>query len=304
MSSLFGLDSSDRLVFVSEVPRGLACQCRCVACNEPLIARQGTVREHHFAHASGREPCDVSHESLLHRYAKQVILEAGGLMVPMDSTVAEHLGLELNSASSTDLKLALIEVERSVQDVRPDLLGHTDEGLAIAIEVAYTSFCDLFKIDRFARQRLAALEIDLRAFTPEGFEPAAVRTAVLHDLQAKAWLWPKPPAQRETVPPAAPDAPAISANIESPKARLPEEIVTISGRWVSIKEFPSGDLAVRVITYDPDVVSIVKTIAKANYARYSPKWKSWNVPRWRAETVRRALREKSQSVSIVLQDRE
>lgn len=304
MSSLFGLDSSDRLVFVTEVPRGLACQCRCVACNEPLIARQGTVREHHFAHASGREPCDVSHESLLHRYAKQVILEAGGLMVPMDSTVAGHLGLEHSSAPSADLKLARIEVERSVQDVRPDLLGHTDEGLAIAIEVAYSSFCDLFKVDQFARQGLAALEIDLRAFTPEGFEPAAVRTAVLHDLQAKAWLWPKPPAQQEVVPPAAPDAPAISAIIEAPKARLPEEIVTISGRWVSIKEFPSGDLAVRVITYDPDVVSMVKTIAKANYARYSPKWKSWNVPRWRAEAVRQALREKSQSVSIVLQDRE
>lgn len=304
MSSLFGLDSSDRLVFVSEVPRGLACQCRCVACNEPLIARQGTVREHHFAHASGREPCDVSHESLLHRYAKQVILEAGGLKVPMDSTVSEHLGLELNSAPSTDLKLARIEVERSVQEVRPDLLGHTDEGLAIAIEVAYSSFCDLFKVEQFARQGLAALEIDLRAFTPEGFEPEAVRTAVLHDLHAKAWLWPKPPAQLEAVSPAAPAAPASSASAETPKARLPEEIVTISGRWVSIKEFRSGDLAVRVITYDPDVVSMVRSIAKANYAWYSPKWKSWNVPRWRAEAVRQALREKSQSVAIVLQDRE
>ena len=94
MSSLFGLDQSNRLLFVSEVPRGLACQCRCVVCNESLIARQGEVREHHFAHASGREPCDVSHESLLHRYAKQVIQAAGGWTVPVDRWVAEMLGFD------------------------------------------------------------------------------------------------------------------------------------------------------------------------------------------------------------------
>jgi hypothetical protein len=88
-----------------------------------------------------------------------------------------------------------------------------------------------------------------------------------------------------------------------PKPRLPEEIVTISGRWVSIKEFPSGDIAVKVITYDPDVVSMVKTIARQNSGRYNPGWKSWNVPRWRAEMVRTALREKAETVSITLQDR-
>ena len=303
MSSFFGLDSVGRFVFVSEVPRGLACQCRCVVCDEPLIARQGAVREHHFAHASGREPCEVSHESLLHRYAKQVIQEAGGLAVPVDLAVVEQLGLDHAGTPSARLELQCIDVERSVQDLRPDLLGHTDAGIAIAIEVAYSSFCDLLKADRFAQLGLPALEIDLRAFTPEGFEPEAVRAAVLHDIAAKTWLWPKPPVGPVPEPVPTPAMPAAAAVIDAPRPRLPEEIVTIAGRWVSIKEFPSGDIAVKVITYDPDVVSMVKTIAKANYARYSPQWKSWNVPRWRAETVRLALRSKVDSVSIVLQDR-
>jgi competence protein CoiA len=303
MSSFFGLDSVGRFVFVSEVPRGLACQCRCVVCNEPLIARQGAVREHHFAHASGREPCEVSHESLLHRYAKQVIQEAGGLAVPVNSAVVEQLGLNDAESPSAMLELQDIDVERSVQDLRPDLLGHTDAGIAIAIEVAYSSFCDLLKADRFAQLGLPALEIDLRAFTPEGFEPEAVRAVVLHDIAAKTWLWPKPPVGLVPEPVLPPAPPTAAAVVDAPRRRLPEEIVTISGRWVSIKEFPSGDIAVKVITYDPDVVSMVKTIAKANYARYSPQWKSWNVPRWRAETVRLALRSKVDSVSIVLQDR-
>lgn len=304
MSSLFGLDLSGRFVFVSEVPRGLACQCRCVVCGEPLIARQGAVREHHFAHASGREPCDVSHESLLHRYAKQVIQEAGGLTVPLNEAVGAQLGLDGASAPAGQLVLPNIEVECSLQDLRPDLLGHTEAGAAVAIEVAYASFCDLVKVERFAALRLPALEIDLRAFTPEAFDPQAVRALVLQDLTSKAWLWPVPAAEAAPVLALVSGPPDEPTAANPPRPRLPEEIVTISGRWVSIKEFPSGDIAVRVITYDPDVVSMVKTIAKANHGRYSPKWKSWNVPRWRAETVRAALREKSETVSITLTERE
>lgn len=300
MSSLFGLDQSSRLVFVSEVSRGLACQCRCVVCDEPLIARQGAVREHHFAHASGREPCDAGHESVLHLYAKQVIQDAGGLVVPMDEQVGAILGIPQTQSPAVRLPLPRVEVEKALADVRPDLLGHTDLGVAVAIEVAYSSFCDMLKIDAFARLALPILEIDLRAFTPEDFNPQAVKEAVLDSVAGKQWLWPRP----EEVPVATPSTPTLAPEPSSDltKSRLPEEIVTISGRWVSIKQFDSGDIAVKVIRYDPDVVSLVKSIAKANFASYSAKWKSWNVPRWRAETVRTALREKAATVSIFLKD--
>lgn len=304
MSSLFGLDPSGRLVFVGDVPRGLACQCRCVACGEPLIARRGAVREHHFAHVSGREPCEVGYESLLHRYAKQAIQTAGGLVVPVDENVARTLGLHFDASPATHLELVDIEVEKGIQDLRPDLLGHTDQGLAVAIEVAYSSFCDPLKVARFAQLGLPALEIDLRAFTQEGFEPEAVRKAVIDEYQGKDWLWPNPAAGYTTHPvtPVS-GAPPTPVAPESPKARLPEEIVTISGRWISIKTFPSGDIAVKAIRYDPDIVSMVRTIARSNQAQYSPRWKSWNVPRWRAEAVRAELRSKAETVSITMQER-
>lgn len=302
MSTFFGLDDLSRLVFVSEVPRGLACQCRCVVCDEPLIARQGVIREHHFAHASGREPCDASHESLLHRYAKQVIQEAGGLMVPLNDQVANVLGVTPAVSLAARLMLPKVEVEKAMGEVRPDLLAYTDLGVDVAIEVAYTSFCDMLKVEEFARLGLPVLEIDLRAFTPDAFSPEAVKQAVLDEVAGKEWLWPKSVqqvAERLTAL-----QPPTEQTGELPKARLPEEIVTISGRWVSIKEFQSGDIAVKVIRYDPDVVSLVKSIAKANFAHYSPKWKSWNIPRWRANIVRTELRSKSETVSIVLNDRE
>lgn len=271
-----------------------------MVCAEPLIARQGTVREHHFAHASGREPCDVSHESLLHRYAKQVIQDAGSLMVPLNEQVVGVLGMAPALSPAARLSLPKVEVEKALGQVRPDILGHTDLGIVVAIEVAYSSFCDVLKVEEFACMGLPILEIDLRAFTPEAFSPEAVRHAVVEAVGGKEWLWPKSIATAALIP-TTPQLP-LEPNSELPKPRLPEEIVTISGRWVSIKEFESGDIAVKVIRYDPDVVSLVKSIAKENFARYSPKWKSWNVPRWRAHIVRTELKSKSETVSIVLLD--
>ncbi len=129
----------------------------------------------------------------------------------------------------------------------------------MAVEVAYSSFCDMLKVDRFAQLSLPALEIDLRAFTPEGFEPEAVRAAVLHDIRTKTWLWPKPPVEPAYQPQPTPTILGRAAPTDLPRSRLPEEVVTISDRWVLIKEFPSGDIAVKVVKYDPDLVSMVKT---------------------------------------------
>ena len=44
---------SGGLAHVSEVENGLKCACTCPVCDGALIARQGKIKEHHFAHASG-----------------------------------------------------------------------------------------------------------------------------------------------------------------------------------------------------------------------------------------------------------
>jgi len=75
--------------------------------------------------------------------------DAGGLYVLVDRWVAEKLGLEAASDCSAHLGLLSIDAEKSLGEIRPDLLGHTAEGLAVAIEVAYSSFCDLLKVAQF-----------------------------------------------------------------------------------------------------------------------------------------------------------
>ena len=145
MLSLFALNPLNRFVHVSEVERGLACNCRCAICDEPVIARQGELREHHFAHSSNTDPCASSFESDLHRFAKRVIIEAGGLVVPMTAAAAQALGFDGQLAASVLLSCSGIEEEVAIGDRRPDLLAATPAGVDVAIEVAYSSFCDTAK---------------------------------------------------------------------------------------------------------------------------------------------------------------
>jgi competence protein CoiA len=300
MSSLFGLSQSNQLVHVSEVERGLACQCRCVVCEEPLIARQGQVRGHHFAHASDRAPCDSSHESLLHRYAKQLVADAGGLVVPMTAAVAQYFA-SADSTSATILMTARrIEEEVCIGEIRPDLLLCTSDGTQVAVEIAYSSFCDLLKISAFEQIQLPVLEVDLSRFTPDNFDPAAVKEAVIGSALAKTWLWPTSAPAAEADSPAPPDAPTPTAQ----KTYLPEELLDFSGRWVSIKQFPSGDIAVKVVSYDPDLVSLVRSVARAHGGRFNAQYKTWNVPRWAAGLVRQRLRRHATSLQLGMNSRQ
>lgn len=312
MSTQFALDESSRLVHINEASRGLACHCRCVVCEEALIARKGEVREHHFAHASNKAPCDASHESLLHRYAKQVILDAGGLVVPADPAALEALGVDDADAdrSALTLNCASLNVEVAVGDFRVDLLGATADGVAFAIEVAYSSFCDRPKREGLEALSLPTLEIDLRSFTPNGFDPDEVRDAVVARLEGKQWISPLPPPilQPEPVMPALPwptaalVAPAAPIAAPAKKAPLPEHRYTISGRWVFVKEFPNGDIAVKAGRYDPDLVSLIGSICRAKRGRYNPKYKTWNVPRWAAALIHEELAAAEASFKIGVVD--
>lgn len=299
MSSVFGLDKFNLLRHVSEVDRGLACECHCVVCHEPLVARQGDVREHHFAHASNREPCPSNHESLLHRYAKQLIEMAGYITVPMPEVVAAHLGTDPATPIMRLSRFASIQSEVSLGSVRPDLLVTTAEGVAFAIEVAYTSFCDLLKVNEFQAQGLPVLEIDLSRFTPEHFNPEDVQYAVLNAVDKKSWLWPRfepKPVTTETTPqtPSDPIPEAILKN------RKPPEVIMISGRMVELRELDWGDLAIRAISFDPDVVSIVKSVAKSFNGRYNPKFKNWIVPKWAIEMAKSELNRRAAELEIVV----
>lgn len=64
-----------------QVPRGLACDCICPGCSYPVVARQGTEKQWHFAHAKG-QACEHGYEVSIHEWAKQLIARHKELLLP------------------------------------------------------------------------------------------------------------------------------------------------------------------------------------------------------------------------------
>jgi competence protein CoiA len=116
----------------------------------------------------------------------------------------------------------------------------------------------------------------------------AVKYAVVESLESKIWLWPT-------------EVQAVEAPIAPTLLKLPEEIIDFSGRWVSTKTLPSGDMTVKALRYDPDLYSLIKSVARNNDGRFQPAYKSWLIPRWRAFIAKEKLRQLSQEVIFIMQ---
>lgn len=170
----FGLRVSDsRMVDLTEVPNGDRCGCICPGCEAPLIARQGAVNEWHFAHAKGAD-CANAVESALHRMAKQLIMERQQVYVPprmmerktdgpydeVDNIYRWRETLTAEVQAEGLINLSACEEERKVETRRPDILARIGDN-PIAIEVAFTHFCDADKLEWIKMRNLTTLEIDI-----------------------------------------------------------------------------------------------------------------------------------------------
>jgi hypothetical protein len=150
---------------------------------------------------------------------------------------------------------------------------------------------------------MPALEIDLSDFTPDAFDPALVKQAVISAETGKRWVWPTelPAEPLATIEPA-PLSPSPAA--ASARCFLPQERIDFSGRWVFIRQLPSGDIAVRVGAWDPDLVPLVRSICKAHAGEYNQQYRTWNVPRRWAAAVRAKLKRRAEEFEISMTPRE
>jgi competence protein CoiA len=264
MSTQFAMDHSNRIIHISEAERGLSCNCSCVVCGERMMAKKGEEREHHFAHESNKVACVANHETLLHKFAKRAIQEAGGLVVPPAMNYRLSALATVSQANLTWLTLDRIEEEKWLDNLRPDLIGYYRE-TPVLIEAAYSSFVDADKQAKLEARGLIALEIDVRDLPPENFDPDLAKEAIVHEAGRKEWLFcPEP-------------KPAATEQMPSPS--YIHESLKIKGIFVYIRELPFGDLAIKVSVFNPEVNAIVKGIAKRYFGRWKPDYKNWIVPK-------------------------
>lgn len=93
------------MVHVDEVPRGIACGCKCPCCHERLLARHGGVKQHGFAHHSDTrranlEICYMVSINWLSRLFK-------GLGVSIRLLIMEYIQRKLLNSTMCELIIAL-----------------------------------------------------------------------------------------------------------------------------------------------------------------------------------------------------
>ena len=69
------------LVGVSSVQSGLACGCICAACGNPMEAKKGNIRRHHFAHVSNYD-CLYGFEVSVYKAIYSILADRKEIYLP------------------------------------------------------------------------------------------------------------------------------------------------------------------------------------------------------------------------------
>ena len=152
-----------KLLHISEVPRGLACGCACPACGDRLVARQGQLREHHFAHAAGND-CRTAVETALHLAAKEILASRKEIVLP-SVEIQFHFhhyrdsgDKSLTIAPEGRYQLNSVALERRLTNIVPDVIAHV-EHRPLLIEVRVTHGIEEQKLARIQRLDMSTVEL-------------------------------------------------------------------------------------------------------------------------------------------------
>ena len=178
----FGRNKWGRLVPVSEVSRGLACECTCPHCGCELEARKGLKRQHHFAHHNpnhkggttiSRKEC---YDNTLHLLAIQIIVDEKCAMLPKYDTLAAK-------------KIHFTKVSKEFcipqTNIRPDIIGTTDDGKKYLIEIRVTHAVPKEKRQKIQALGFNALEIDIRN---QKMDDNELKSFLLDSSEERYWL--------------------------------------------------------------------------------------------------------------------
>ena len=291
MSMSIAVNEQKQIVNVKQVERGLACMCFCFECGEPVVARKGEKNEHHFAHLNNKESCTIHPESILHKFAKQVIMQERYLTLP-------SLPDDENSGDKTWQFDQLIE-EQAVGCIRPDIVATVD-GEMMFIEVAVTSFVNTDKADFSQQLGIKTVEIDLREIITQGIELPSeeAKDHILDCVTNKQWIFPSPNLLSIPVAPTPLPEPLYncqSSTDENSNGSFDKGYTiyrfTINHAWVDVRVFNSGMVSIKCVTYNHDVIEILKQWRNEGGGQYNQKYKSWNYFKPFSDTVLKRLQE-------------
>lgn len=202
----FGLDQTGRMRGINEVEQGLACNCVCPGCGNPLVAKKGPIRMHHFAHRG--VSCAIGTETALHRMAKQIVADERRLIQPGQDT-------------PTAFEHAALPDEIHWPGRRPDVALWT-KSMTLHVEVTVTHRCEQEKLTEIIRAGIPTIELDLsQAYRRQrlGWTLERLTNHLIHDPAIRRWLHLPPGTEKQ--PPTGIPGPQIPKTPDEPVSGAP-----------------------------------------------------------------------------------
>lgn len=259
----FGLQNNI-LVGVTDVESGLSCNCVCPCCHGKLQANKGSKRDYYFSHdpSAHKIECEFAFETSIHLMAKQIIEKHKVIVLPelnISMTMEDDDGVahaeEIQVVDKTNLMFNGVVLELRLDEIRPDIVGYTEDGLPFLIEIAVTNFSSTQKKQKIRSLALSAIELDLSDVRYNVTENQLTEY-IIKNLEKKTWLSnPK----------------AVQAKIELEeklKAKIDEENKKIAERKISYQSVPSQKPNKIIIA--PHHRKSIKTSGGVNH--YNPRW--------------------------------
>lgn len=141
------------MVHVDSVPNGILCGCVCPHCKEPLVARQGDVNEHHFAHHSKtrKATLKICYAVILYKVAEHLVQTHKKIHAP------SYYGI----FPEQDIEFLEVRVDSHYErsDKQPDVIATGIDGKEYLIEFVFSH-----KVQHkqpLDYKNLTCLEIDL-----------------------------------------------------------------------------------------------------------------------------------------------
>ena len=168
---------------IDSVPNGIKCGCECLSCQTQLVARQGEVNEHSFAHQSDNIECDWSPESTIHCLAKQIIAKKKSVKVPPCDKIPQG-GMLLFEEVRTEIR----EFRR---DQQPDVIGIDKDGNKWCVEISNTNPLDAERKKKYREDKTYCIEIDVSDINAEQDKDASeLSDFLLNSIENREWIYP------------------------------------------------------------------------------------------------------------------
>jgi hypothetical protein len=198
------------IVDVHDAPNGRACGCICPSCKTPLIARQGTEREWHFAHASKSvyaatsDKCEFSVYVAAAMMGKQLFVERPAVHLPAYEITLRGTGAVTGKQHSVSVRVTTesvvtldsCQVEADVGGLRIDIHS-TVKDRPLAFYLIHPERRLPVSQSDFQGSRFGALSIDLScvpdlfrdAMGVQGGYKAALGRFLFDGCIGKRWIY-------------------------------------------------------------------------------------------------------------------